>query len=50
MFNFNDKYYLKIESKHLNKEEVPNGFIEIKMSEYHLIKEQYNEANKPIKD
>jgi hypothetical protein len=50
MFNFNDKYYLKIESKNLNAEELPEGFIDIKMSEYYLIKEQYNETNKSIND
>lgn len=37
---YNDDLYIKVESEYLNQDDIPNGFIEIKLSEYYCIKEK----------
>lgn len=44
-FKHNDKLYLKVSSERLKENDTPEGFKEIKLSEYYLIKEEY-EKNK----
>jgi hypothetical protein len=35
-----DSYYIKIDSNYLKEGDIPEGFIEIKLSEYHRIREE----------
>lgn len=44
-FGHNDTIYIRIESDFLEKDEIPEGFIEIKLSEYYKAKEEM-ESNK----
>ena len=39
-FFYNDKLYLKVASESLKKDDIPDGFHEIKLSKYYLTKEQ----------
>lgn len=40
LFKYNDYYYLNVDSEILKDDDVPEGFVEIKMSEFYKIKEQ----------
>lgn len=42
-FQHNDNMYLKISSDYLKEDDTPEGFKEIKLSEYYKIKEEYEE-------
>jgi hypothetical protein len=42
-FRYNNVFYVKIASDHLYKDEIPDGFIEIKTSEFFKMKEEFEE-------
>jgi hypothetical protein len=45
-----DIMYMKIDSNHLDDKEVPDGFTEIKLSEFYTKLEEYNESTKGDND
>lgn len=45
-FEFDNKLYVKIDSKNLKGDELPEGFTEIKLSEFYKVMEEYDEKNK----
>lgn len=42
-FSYNDTLYIKVQSDYLKSNDTPDGFIEIKLSEYYKAKEEYDE-------
>jgi len=42
-FEYKSKLYLKVEGEYLRRDDTPEGFEEIKLSEYYLMEEEYEE-------
>lgn len=45
-FKYEDNWYIKIESEFLKEDDTPEGFREIKLSEYYKVKEERGEIEK----
>ncbi|MCD3321677.1 hypothetical protein G8V07_14620 [Clostridium botulinum D/C] len=45
-FEYNNKLYLKVESRYLKENDTPKGFIDIKASEFYIAKEKEERENK----
>jgi hypothetical protein len=46
LFKYNDCYYLNVDSEILKEDDIPEGFIDIKMSEFYKTKEQKESEDK----
>ncbi len=42
-FKIGDDYYLKVESEYLKSDDIPEGFTEIKLSEYYKTREEFEQ-------
>lgn len=40
-FEYDDTFYIMIKSEYLEEDDTPDGFVEIKMSEFYKVKEEY---------